>query len=163
MTLISDKPVGGEDGGIPPAALVLGWAGVIPFAAGSAVVAIGLQPAETWAFVPLLAYAAVILSFLGGVRWGLGLRLASQDRLPIVLAWSVVPSLVAWVAVCLYARPLLALALLILAHAAQGWFDVRTAAIDGAPRWYAKLRLHLATTVTLCLLAAAIGTASRGG
>jgi hypothetical protein len=162
MTLISDKPVGGVDGRIPPAALVLGWAGVIPFAVGSAVMAIGLQPAETWAFVPLLSHAAVILSFLGGVRWGLGLRLPTKDRLTIVLAWSVVPSLVAWIAVCLYARPLLALALLIFAHAAQGWFDVRTAEIDGAPRWYAKLRLQLAAIVTLCLLAAAVGTALRG-
>jgi hypothetical protein len=162
MTILSDRPIG-QERAIPPAALVLGWAGVIPFAAGAAVVALGLQPAETWALVPLLAYAAVILSFLGGVRWGLGLRLADRDRLGVVLAWSVVPSLVAWVAVCLYARPLLALGLLALAHAAQGWFDVRASAVDGAPAWYARLRIQLATTVTLCLLAAAAGVVLRGG
>ena len=59
---------------IPPAAKLLGYAGVLPFAAlglahffaGGAVSAHALQG--------FLSYGAVILSFLGGIRWGVATR-----------------------------------------------------------------------------------------
>ena len=42
------------------------------------------------------AYAALIVSFLGGIHWGLAFR---HTEPPLaLLAWGVVPSLVAWVA-----------------------------------------------------------------
>lgn len=45
----------------------------------------------------LLAYSASILSFLGAIHWGLALR--STDAPPAsMLAWGVIPSLWAWVA-----------------------------------------------------------------
>ena len=45
----------------------------------------------------LLAYGATIVSFLGGIHWGLGFRAEPAD--PGRFVWGVVPSLVAWVAV----------------------------------------------------------------
>jgi Protein of unknown function (DUF3429) len=45
----------------------------------------------------LSCYAAVILSFLGGIHWGLAMR---HPAAPLgVWIWGVVPSLVAWMAV----------------------------------------------------------------
>jgi hypothetical protein len=80
-------------------AWALTLAGALPF-----LVATGLLYAfETAAIrVPaitaLVTYAAVILSFLGGIEWGLCLRedpATEVDRVK-ALGWSVVPSLAAW-------------------------------------------------------------------
>ncbi len=81
---------------LPPLAWPLGLAGLIPFAAGALAVALGWH----WAAFPLAAYGATILAFLGAVHWGLALATpdqASAER----LAWGVVPSLWAWVALLL--------------------------------------------------------------
>jgi len=85
-----------------PTALRLGYAGLIPFVAGALMVWLvqpDAQPPEAHPFVVLAlsAYAAVIISFLGGIHWGLAMR-HSEPPAPLLL-WGVVPSLVAWVAV----------------------------------------------------------------
>jgi hypothetical protein len=55
--------------GIPQAALVLGFSGVIPFAYGTYA---KYRPEETPAFSQRLLknYSASILSFMGAVHWG---------------------------------------------------------------------------------------------
>ena len=80
----------------------LGYAGLIPFVAGALLVWLvqpDAQPPEAHPFVVLAlsAYAAVIISFLGGIHWGLAMRHTQPP--PSLLVWGVVPSLVAWVAV----------------------------------------------------------------
>jgi len=66
-------------------------AGLIPSVAGAALVWL-LQPeSRPIAATALLAYAAVIVSFLGGIRWGIGFR----DGMPRLFLWGVLPSLVA--------------------------------------------------------------------
>jgi hypothetical protein len=82
-------------------ALQLGYAGLIPFVFGALLVWL-LQPdtqqpspPHGFAVAMLSGYAAVIVSFLGGIHWGLGFN-HGQPRL---FAWGVVPSLGAWVAV----------------------------------------------------------------
>ena len=74
-----------------PVALWLGYAGLIPFVAGAALC--GLVPPESQrlATSALSAYAAVIVSFLGGIHWGIGFRAGT----PRLFVWGVVPSLVA--------------------------------------------------------------------
>ncbi|MFC0410459.1 DUF3429 domain-containing protein [Roseomonas elaeocarpi] len=84
---------------VPPAARLLGLAGLIPFF-GLALLSLA---GETWARMPLLFYGASILSFLGAVHWGAALRGTEAEagwdwpRLGI----GVMPSLVAWVALLL--------------------------------------------------------------
>ena len=75
-------------------AWALGVAGLLPFVAG----AVGLWslPPE-WAglaALALLTYAAVIVSFLGGIHWGLAMPLTPTRR--GLLIWGVLPSLLAW-------------------------------------------------------------------
>jgi hypothetical protein len=86
---------------LPPAAIALGLAGLLPFI----FCGIGaLEPqarASTW-LLALLGYGAVILSFLGGIHWGFVLRPepGMTDRgIATRLALGVVPSLIGWVAV----------------------------------------------------------------
>jgi hypothetical protein len=75
-------------------AWALGIAGLLPFVAGAA--GLWWLPPE-WAglaALALLTYAAVIVSFLGGIHWGLAMPLAQTRR--GLLIWGVLPSLLAW-------------------------------------------------------------------
>ena len=78
---------------IPRTALLLGYAGVLPFAALAMGYVIGEYAAALQGF---LLYGGLILSFLGGVRWGAA---ASPQPSSRALALSVLPSL--WAFACL--------------------------------------------------------------
>jgi hypothetical protein len=81
----------------PPWAQGLGYAGLLPFVllgAGGSLVDPAHRPVLLLA---LLGYGAVIASFLGAIHWGLLMRDASRPS-PALLAWGVLPSLLAWVA-----------------------------------------------------------------
>jgi hypothetical protein len=136
---------------VPAPAAMLGLAGVIPFAAG----ALGsFQPGAlgALAIAALLAYGAVILSFLGGIHWGLaiGQRDPSYRRLGV----GVVPSLVGWVALLLGGAG--GLLLLAAALVAVLGLDVQLARGGMAPAWFPRLRTVLTAAVVLCLLVAAL-------
>ena len=82
----------------PAPALCLGLAGLIPF------VSAPLYIYNSGFFLPdvafaQLTYGASILSFLGGVRWGL--LVADDKRDWPGYTWSVSPSLLAWVSLLL--------------------------------------------------------------
>ncbi|MEM1286966.1 MAG: DUF3429 domain-containing protein [Pseudomonadota bacterium] len=141
---------------IPRAPLWLGLAGAIPFAAGVIAYAAG----GIWIFDQDLAvrstvaYGAVILSFLAGVRWGLGLLIENPDSRDARLALSTIPSLLGWVALLLPAFP--ALVLLAVAFAAQGAWDAGDAVEDGAPEWYGHQRTMLTGLVCSLLSVMAV-------
>ncbi len=78
-------------------ALQLGYAGLLPFVLGAALIWIVRPDARIHVSTALSAYAAVILSFLGGIHWGFGIRAAADQSARFV--WAVVPSLLAWIAV----------------------------------------------------------------
>jgi hypothetical protein len=83
---------------LPFPALWLGLGGLVPFLAAT-LLALGGGPFSGLAVDALLAYGAVILSFLGAVHWGLAL--AAPDDKPAArsrLMLGVLPSLIAWVA-----------------------------------------------------------------
>ena len=136
---------------IPRAALWLGLTGAIPFCAGN----IALIYPALWPDLTMVAdqavktYGAVILSFLGGIRWGLGMGKQGEER-SRTLAMSVVPALFGWFALFLPGSwPVLAIA---VGVACQGVWDIRTASIDGAPQWYPRLRVGLTVLVSGLLL-----------
>lgn len=92
----------------------LGYAGLLPFVAGALLVWL-VRSAEAHNFVvaALSAYAALIASFLGGIYWGLALRLPVPPRR--WLLWGVTPSLLAWLALLLLPHAGLVLLALLLA------------------------------------------------
>lgn len=79
------------------ATLRLGYAGLLPFVLGAALLWFVRPDAHPYVAAALSGYAAVIVSFLGGIHWGLGFRAQPAD--PSRFVWGVVPSLVAWLAV----------------------------------------------------------------
>ena len=138
-------------------ATVLGYLGLVPFAIGAAL-AWRDAPLSPWADVhwPLLAYAAVILSFMGAIHWGLAMHAGEAStarRNQLVL--SVVPALVGWLALGLpplIAYPLLGLGFLLLLFG-----EVRAVAFGLAPAWYPQLRGPLTFGALLALAVAWAG------
>lgn len=137
---------------IPRPALLLGWAGVIPFAAFAFATALelrlpGLRPEPI-----LLAYAAAILSFMGGAQWGLAIGEAPVDGQR--LAVSVIPALLAWTALL---QPLdTGLLLCLIAFLGLLAYDMLTVRQGRSPAWYGTLRLQLTGTVVGCLALALV-------
>jgi hypothetical protein len=70
----------------------LGWSGLLPFVGGALAVAVGPVHWHDTALRALIAYGAVIVSFLGGIHWGSPTG-AAHDGARL---WGVVPSLLAW-------------------------------------------------------------------
>ena len=136
--------------GVPAPAAILGLAGIVPFAAAAALT---LRPGPAGAFAgfALLTYGAVILSFLGGIHWGLALARPAEPRLR-KLAIGVLPSLAGWAG--LLAGGTAGLLLLLAGFLAVLAVD-RGLARDGtAPPWFARLRTVLTCAVASCLLLA---------
>lgn len=137
---------------VPQAARLLGGLGLLPFV-GLASSLIFMDDADRpRAALALLAYGAVILSFLGGVQWGLAIAANPPGPLMQRLVLSVIPSLLAWVALLLPNKT--GLGLLALSFALMLWLDLRSVARQEAPAWYAQLRLPLSGAVTASLLSA---------
>jgi hypothetical protein len=139
---------------IPSLAFWLGWAGVIPFAALSS----GLWTGgagdldETGLLRALISYGAIILSFMGGVQWGLELTRGDGDGLGFLA--SVVPALAAFAAT--FVHPLAALAILAAGFILLLFYDLRRIRAGIGPAWYGRLRIQLSTSVVICLIAAAV-------
>lgn len=136
-----------------PTALMawLGYAGLIPFVAGAALVWLLQAEARPDVVDALATYAALIASFLGGIHWGLGMRQGAPAPTPFV--WGVLPSLGAWAAlrVAPQAGLLLLGLLLIVCYAV----DRRAYPAQGLSAWLG-LRLRLTTVASLsCFVAAA--------
>ncbi|WP_245844049.1 DUF3429 domain-containing protein [Sphingomonas spermidinifaciens] len=130
---------------MPPPARLLGAAGLLPQGAAALLVVAG--PLE-WRFTALalaFAYAALILSFLGGLWWGLA---AAVRQVPDWIYWAaVVPSLFALVTCVPWSigsdwpgPSLVALGLAILASLGV---DLRLDRMGLAPRWWLGLRVPL--------------------
>ena len=139
-----------------PLALRLGHLGLLPFVLGALLVwLVGGRNAEAhaWISFAMSAYAALILSFLGGIYWGLGFRSPQASAQPFV--WGVLPSLGAWIALVMpaYAGLVLHGVMLIICYLV----DRRLYPALGAAAWL-TLRFRLSAVAALCCFLAAAGS-----
>ena len=143
---------------LPLVPKVLGFAGLLPQAAAVAVMAFG---PEAWHFSALAlayAYAALILSFLGGMWWGLAAAAAGEASAWIWLA-AVAPSIIAlatavpWAIGAAWPGP--SLVILGVAVLASLLIDRRLRAEGLTPAWWMSLRVPLSAGLGALTLAAA--------
>jgi hypothetical protein len=85
---------------LPGRAALLGYGGLAPFVACALAMLLPEAGMREMASRVLIGYGAVILSFLGGVHWGLVLR-APSPRATGMLAIGVLPSLAGWLTLLL--------------------------------------------------------------
>lgn len=125
----------------------LGYAGLIPFLTFS----IG-----SWMPLPyfsdaihiLIAYAAIILSFMGAIHWGVAMSSVNLQRSKYFIV-SVIPALTAWLA--LLAPDTLALIILLCGFIALLAYDRAVKKSQALPDWYIPMRKTLTLVVVLCL------------
>ena len=138
---------------IPLSALGLGLGGLLPFFLLSALLHVSPQPDLKFFFGrSLVAYSAVILSFLGGTRWGLALRAVEGRKQALHLVVAVLPSIAAWLLST--ARVDTAIAGFAILFAILGLADVLTLKSLLAPAWYGRLRTVLSVMVVISLVSA---------
>lgn len=141
--------IGHDLSSVPSLIKVLGFGGALPFFICSPMVAdvLGLEAllgvSASQAGMLQVGYGATIISFLGGVHWGLAMtnltpmKLTGQRYL-----WSVMPCLMAWPTLGGMTVPHAAgtqAALLALVYLVdRGWYRR-----GGLPPWYMALRLPL--------------------
>jgi len=144
---------------LPMTAWVLGFGGVIPFL----VLFLALLPGLTPGFMSsrdvtlmLLAYAAIILSFIGAVHWGVALAMDNEQgekRSDSHYLYGIMPALIAWFALLL--PPNIALfvmaGVVMLAYAGDALLLFKRLKSD-----YSILRLYLTAAVSLLLVASGI-------
>lgn len=127
--------------------LFYGQLGLIPFIAPS-VVGWFWPAAVPLAGSALAIYAALILSFLGGGRWGMAIQAPSVDNRIVSLA--MLPSLAGFALLLLPSEHRgWQLAGLAAAHVLQGAWDLRAANV---PMWYADLRGRLTLAAVMGLV-----------
>jgi hypothetical protein len=145
---VADTPAAA---GLTPAALRLGYAGLLPFVGGALLVWLVREEAHPYVALALSAYGAVIVSFLGGIHWGLAFR---HTEPPLrLLVWGVLPAIVAWLAVIMPPSAGLVIlgAMLVTCYAV----DRRLYAEEGVAHWL-MLRFRLSAVASLsCFIGAA--------
>ena len=130
---------------LPAPVRLLGLAGILP---QLACLVLALAGGGQWAGQAGLAYAALILSFLGGLWWMAALMAGLRDATPYTLA--VLPSLIGWAALLLPAGGLVLVALCLLA---SPLVDRHLASRVALPPGWIALRWQMATGLGLASLA----------
>ncbi len=134
---------------------LFGLAGLIPFFVAAAAIWAGSARMGHWAataVLALLAYAATIAAFLGGVRWGSELRRPGGPE-PRMLFLSVTPQIAAW-ALMFLPMPLAArFGGLLVVLVVTGIADTLSRDL---PEWYRTLRVPLTTGAGAAVLAALV-------
>ena len=146
----------------PPVVFWLGYGGLVPFIGCALATHADPARASRW-YEALVAYGAVILSFVGALHWGFAMTLAqiagsSRRRL---FVWSVIPALFAWVALMMGSTG--AVFLLIAGFLVHFWQDRRLKGLIPLPAWYLPLRLRLTVIAILCLAAGATSRSLAAG
>lgn len=137
------KPLFGNE----QVAKLLGYFGLIPFI----VFTIG-----SWIQIPmvsdspyiLITYAAVILSFMGAIYWGIAMSNPKEDN-PRYFIISIMPVLIAWASLLMSES--YAIILLIIGFIGLIIYDWALEKSLKLPSWYLPMRKRLTTVVILCL------------
>jgi len=138
---------------------VLGLAGLIPFVAFAVLVLVNSDPASAPVLRLYLAtYGAVILSFLGGTRWGAEIRHSPDRPNAVVLCLAMAPPLAGWAAILpiMWDRWYLVFGLLAGGLVLQLAWDMVAVRKREFPAWYLPLRIILTSVAVISLSAAAI-------
>lgn len=146
---------------LPLLAIVLGLAGLLPFVGASLGAVSQDNEWRRLSMLGLQAYAAVILAFLGGVHWGIGLEAGGGQTVAAQRArfgLGVVPSLVGWggLLVTFIGLPLAGLAIEAAGFIALTIVEARAAQRNLVPRGYMLLRWALSIGVIICLVSVLI-------
>lgn len=126
---------------------LLGYAGVLPFVLFTLLAYV--TELRDWAINANIAYGAVILTFIGAIHWGKKIE-KPLTTFSMADGWSfivsVLPSLVAWLALSATISPVFSMALLIAGFISLLIYEKRQQ--TDAADWYQTMRAHLTYLVS---------------
>lgn len=143
---------------MPFSARWLGFGGLLPFVALALATVIDPARAALWNQA-LMAYGAIILSFVGALHWAFAMTVGglSEAERAGRFVWSVMPALIAWVALLLLAVSVSVAAVTLVAgfwlHYQQDRILARRAHL---PTWYLPLRFALTSVASVFIALAAV-------
>lgn len=129
---------------------LLTYLGILPFWLCTTAIVLGVE--QDHAIFALRTYGAVIVSFISGIHWGVGMK-DSQRKTLWLLATSNIIALLAWGSLFLY-HVISAFIVLALALMALLYVDVMLYRIKQIYSWFISLRWQ-ATIIVLGALAIA--------
>lgn len=130
--------------------------GLIPFVLIA--ITLSLLDSTNAAIEPIFSifrtYSALMLSFLGGIRWGYTMREDNEFVETTSLILSILPASLAWMAL-LAPREFAHLTLLVflIAFCAHGAWDSLSGNRERLPDWYSTLRVKMTLAVAACHIA----------
>ena len=144
---------------LPGSVAWLGYGGLLPFVGTALAIVVDPHHADLWSDA-LMAYGAVILSFVGALHWAFAMTLPdlTEQQRTARFVWSVVPALLAWPALLVDAT--MASFLLVPGFVAHYLQDRRLVRSQSLPDWYLPLRFRLTSVACLCL--SVVGVLSFG-
>jgi hypothetical protein len=142
---------------IPLPALILGFAGVIPFAWGAACI---LYPElNEWSLMTLgsrmsapyiqLSYGLIVLCFISGILWGFSATVEDDTLRAYGLGLSCLPTI--WAFFMVGDGTMNSAINLIVGFVALLALDVYYNYLGMNPKWWLQLRIMLTTLVVICL------------
>ncbi|MGF1453787.1 MAG: DUF3429 domain-containing protein [Alphaproteobacteria bacterium] len=148
-----------EPGRIPEPAAALGYLGALPFVVCATAIWLGAAEIREPIVTLIAALGAVLLAFMGGVRWGLAMGDEGGPGF-LALGISVTPAIISGVALLLIilgpgaiTTTAAALGLLVVSLLALLWSDLAATCAGDAPEWYPGLRIPLTALVVVSLIA----------
>ena len=137
----------------PNTAERLATLGLVPFVLGALLIWVVDERAHGYVTLALSVYAALVVSFLGGIHWGVGF--AQAEPASSLFIWGVVPAALSWVAVMMPANAgLVVNAVMLIACYAV---DRKVYPALGLQRWL-TLRFRLSALAALCCFLGAAGS-----
>jgi hypothetical protein len=148
--------VGAAARGIPGPYALPGAAGLIPFVVGALAAWFGPPADYSLVLYALATYAAVILSFVGALHWGVAMMdpAATGRAQWAATLWSVTPALIGWAALLL--PTLVGLRVMAGAFLLQLAMDRALARRHPVPPWFLPLRYRLSIVAALALFVATL-------
>lgn len=139
-------------------AKILGYAGLIPFI----IFSIG-----SWIEIPylyntiyvLITYAAIILSFMGAIHWGMAMSKTDNKQNKYFIT-SVIPALAAWFSLLI--PEFFSLIVLLIGFILLISYDLAVEKPQGFPNWYIPMRIKLTFVVLLSLISALLSFFKSG-
>ena len=131
-------------------AKTLGYAGLIPFITFSIGCWIEIPYLYNTVYI-LITYAAIILSFMGAIHWGMAMSKTNNKQNKHFIT-SVIPALVAWFSLLI--PEFFSLIILLIGFFLLLSLDLAVEKSQGFPNWYIHMRIKLTLIVSLCLISA---------
>ena len=139
-------------------AKTLGYAGLIPFITFSIGSWIEIPYLYNTVYV-LITYAAIILSFMGAIHWGMAMSKTDSKHGKCFII-SVIPALAAWFSLLI--PEFFSLIILLIGFFLLLSFDLTVEKSQGFPGWYIPMRIKLTFIVSLSLISALLSFFNDG-